>query len=264
MARDQIGSSSDAIGLFVAIQNANAAKDDALQAASGVTEGSSDVGAIPGTLPAGAPASTDTLKTLALKAWREALASISTADVRHSGANSGRDADLGNDYDYQNATSAVIGTTNITTSGQATALGYPSAGVFTVQSTYSTDVSGATVGRVKTVLISDGTAMWVTLKENATWTPLEDLLQRPFVVAKNATTDWGAAVAGVYTLNILQAEHGMGANIAVEAWDTTSVPGYRIQYLGAAVEAATGDITITAQETPDERVGLLVLVRRYA
>ena len=263
MARDTF-LGSDTLPAATTKWNNNVAKDDALQAASGVAEGSSSIGTIPGTLPSGAIVAGDTLKNAVLKAYDEANASISASDVRHSGANGGRDADLGDDYDYRAASDAVLGTTNITTAGQATALGYPGVGLFSVQSTYSAGVGGGSVGRVRTVIISDGNTCWLTLWDNVDWTPLADILERPFSVTKNATTDWGAASGGVYTLTVFEAEHGLGSSVSVEVWDTTSVPGSRIQYLGAAVAAATGDITITAQETPDERVGLLVLVRAYA
>lgn len=263
MARDQIGSSADSIGLFPTIHNNNVVKDDALQAATGLAEGVENIGSVPGTLPSGAPNASDTLLALAYKAYSAGDNAIGTDDTRHSGANNGRDRALVDDYDYRAATTAVLGTTEITSTAQATALGYPSAGLWQVETRYSAATGGASAGRLQAAILSNGTKAYVTLADNGTWTTPADALAMPYRVEIDATTDWGSASSGTYTYTLTAATHGQGADIDVLAYDLSEVSGSRIPYFGYRIEAATGDITFTAQEDPDTRTALRIVVRKH-
>lgn len=245
--------------------NNNVAKDDALQTATGVAESATSIGTIPGTLPTGDVIAGDTLKNAILKVENKANATITASSLRHSGANSARDKDLGEDYDYKAAAAGILGTTTITDAPTATSLGYPGgAGIYHVAITYA-DGQGGTAGRVRTVWLSQGTRLWYTMYNGSAWTtPLEPGGLATYTESFNATSDWGSASGGEYTITLLEATHGLGADVSVEVWDTTTNSGFRTSWSGdVQVETASGDITIKAQETPDARVALFVIVRQF-
>lgn len=68
----------------------------------------------------------------------------------------------------------------------------------------------------------------------------------------DATTSWGAAAAGYYTITVTAATHGRGTNpevsvLAVDGSDWVKVSPDRIKVL------STGDVQIRVPETPDLR-----------
>lgn len=243
--------------------NNNVAKGDALQTATGVAESATSIGTIPGTLPTGDVIAGDTLKNAILKVENKANSTVSADQLRHSGANSARDKDLGENYAYKSAAGGILGTTTITDASEATSLGYPGgAGIYHVSITYA-DGQGGTAGRVRTVWLSNGAKLWHTAYNGSTWTTPHEPGDTRFTATFNATTDWGSPSGGTYTITLLEATHGLGANVEVALWDTSTVSGSRIPFFGHSVEASSGDITITASETPDARVALLAVVRPY-
>lgn len=270
MARGKIGASSDSPSLYPAIQQANADLDDLLQQATGIDEGYGNVGGASGlpTFPTGAPGNSDTLLTVALKAYSAASGVIDADDVRHSGSPGAVDRNLGADYDYKSATIAVLGTTTISDSAEANTLGYPSDGMWHVCSTFS-DGQGGTAGRVRTVYLSNGTGVWLTTyKDGAvtpsgdSWTTATNILGSPYsaTVADDAA-GW-SLVGTEYRYVVLGATHQQGTDVTVDLYDesggTTSVP-----YLaGVSIEDATGNVTISVSGSPvDARVDTRIIIR---
>lgn len=67
----------------------------------------------------------------------------------------------------------------------------------------------------------------------------------------NATTDWGAAVGGIYTQTITQATHGRGTSPQVDLFETSGLDFIKVE---ADIKVlANGDVEITVPETPDCR-----------
>lgn len=84
------------------------------------------------------------------------------------------------------------------------------------------------------------------------------------VVLLKATTDWNLVVAN-YELDILAAEHGLGADIEAKLWDTQTQAGYRIEYTTSTlrIDRTTGDIKVTVSAAPDGRLDAEVIVRPF-
>lgn len=265
MARDTF-LGTDTLPAATTKWNSNVAKDDALQTATGIAEGSTDVGTLPSLPLAGSlvPVSTDDLLTVALKAYSEGADGIGTSDVRHSGTTGAVDRNGGDDYNYRTQTSAVMVTTNITSAGQATALGYPGTGIFHVQTSYANGLGGS-AGRVRVALISDGENLYQSLyKDGVGWTTPLDVRGVPFTTTIPASGgSWTGGSGGApYTYPILGSTHGQGTDVTVTLYDT-STPGSSVLYeAGVSVQDSTGDITLSVASSPtDARVATRVVIR---
>lgn len=142
--------------------NANVAKDEALQSAVGAAEGVANLGAL--TLAAGTLGATETVKTAVEKIQGNVNAAALLQQVANRTAN-----ELGDDYDYEAAADSIIGTTNVTSAGQAIALNYPDgAGIYTLLTIRSGGGGGAE-HRQRIVLIFKGLRAWVRLRSEGVW-----------------------------------------------------------------------------------------------
>lgn len=76
----------------------------------------------------------------------------------------------------------------------------------------------------------------------------------------NATTDWGAASGGFYTINILQAAHTRGANPVVQILETSG-PDFILINVDLVTISSTGDVSFRVQDVPDLRfAGKIIIV----
>lgn len=74
-----------------------------------------------------------------------------------------------------------------------------------------------------------------------------------FSKAFDATTDWGTAAGGYYTLTVLESEHQMGiAPSSVQLFDTTTGNSVDVDADSLSING-TGDIDIVVVEIPDGR-----------
>jgi hypothetical protein len=92
--------------------------------------------------------------------------------------------------------------------------------------------------------------------------PNPNAAARSFVKSFNATTDWGTAITGFYTITIPAVEHGMGtAPNSIQLFDTTTGSSVvvTVDELGVT---ASGDINITVTDVPDRRfVGKIAIIQ---
>lgn len=75
----------------------------------------------------------------------------------------------------------------------------------------------------------------------------------------DATTDWGSASGGLYTINILVATHGKGINPNVLVFEDVSGNFEKVEPNQTIIDAS-GNISITTLETPDTRFAGKILV----
>ena len=68
----------------------------------------------------------------------------------------------------------------------------------------------------------------------------------------NATSDWGVAAGGLYTLTILGSAHGRGVNPTVTVFETVGAVESKVG-LDVAFNNTTGDVSLVVPETPDCR-----------
>lgn len=68
---------------------------------------------------------------------------------------------------------------------------------------------------------------------------------------------------GVWTVQVLASEHGLGFDVEVRAWDTSSIPGSRVAFGAHELSVnAAGDITLKVSVAPDGRRDVLFVVSR--
>lgn len=75
----------------------------------------------------------------------------------------------------------------------------------------------------------------------------------------NDTTDWSGPSSGLYSLVVTAATHTKGTNPNVQVYELVSGSYEQVQPNSIVINMS-GDITITALETPDTRFTGLILV----
>jgi hypothetical protein len=85
----------------------------------------------------------------------------------------------------------------------------------------------------------------------------------PYVQLFDATTDWGAPSAGLYTITVLATTHGLGVNVnAIEIYETIGSTSVFTLVNDVIIDNSTGDVSITVTETPDGRfAGKIVIIQ---
>jgi len=259
MARAQIGE-TDSLPASRTYLNANIAKDDALQTATGITESGTNIGSI-GTLPTGAVQSTDTLRSGLLKLEGRTTASGPKHDV--DAARTARE--LGANFNYRDAEYGVEGTTNVDSSG-ATAQEYPGgAAVYTVEISFSAGAGGS-AGRLKVVRASNGTRTYTRTRSEGVWGAWRDaapLGGQTFTRVIASTADWSGPSGGNSTLSILASHNGLGRIVVLgEAYGQIAGVNAPVSP-DVAISEATGDVTISVTEVPDNRFVGRIVLRSY-
>lgn len=235
MARAQIGE-TDSLPASRTYLNANIAKDDALQTATGIAESGTNIGAI-GTLPTGAVQSTDTLRSGLLKVEGR----TPVAGPKH-GVDSLRTArELAANYDYKTAVEGIEGTTAVDIAG-ASAQEYPDAdGIYTLEVVRSGG-GGGSAGRTIVVTATKAFKRWVRIKSEGTW--------GAWIQAD------GVAPAHLVT----QADAGRTAySIGAEEWRTRLVGGL---YAASYTLAQATSYGMPLDGLPDATVGWLIEILR--
>jgi len=75
----------------------------------------------------------------------------------------------------------------------------------------------------------------------------------------NNTTDWGSPSSGLYSLSVTALVHGKGTNPNVQVYELVSGSYEQVQPNSIVINMS-GDITISALETPDTRFTGLILI----
>lgn len=75
----------------------------------------------------------------------------------------------------------------------------------------------------------------------------------------NATSDWGAASAGLYTISIPAATHAKGVSPSVMVFELVG-GSYELVGIHILQISLTGDVNLKVLETPDNRFAGLVLI----
>lgn len=80
-----------------------------------------------------------------------------------------------------------------------------------------------------------------------------------FVETFNNTTDWSGPSSGLFSLIVTAATHTKGTNPNVQVYELVS-GNYELVQPNSIVINVSGDVTITALETPDTRFNGLILI----
>jgi hypothetical protein len=76
----------------------------------------------------------------------------------------------------------------------------------------------------------------------------------PYTTFFNATTDWGVAAGGYYTITITEAVHNQGtATIDVSFFESSGGDWVEIQVDNVSIDQTTGDVSFSVPESPDNR-----------
>lgn len=75
----------------------------------------------------------------------------------------------------------------------------------------------------------------------------------------NATTDWGSPSAGLYTITVTAATHGKGFNPNIQVYELVS-GNYELVQPNSIVINSSGDVSVSALQTPDTRFSGLILI----
>ncbi len=75
----------------------------------------------------------------------------------------------------------------------------------------------------------------------------------------NATSDWGSASGGLYTITVLAATHGKGTAPSVMVFELVS-GNYELVGIHTLQINVAGDVSLKVLETPDNRFAGLVLI----
>jgi len=68
----------------------------------------------------------------------------------------------------------------------------------------------------------------------------------------DATTSWGSASLGLYSINILESVHGKGANPVVQIYELR-LGSYELVDVDALIVDGTGNVTMVVTQVPDTR-----------
>lgn len=80
-----------------------------------------------------------------------------------------------------------------------------------------------------------------------------------YVNTFNATTDWGSPSGGLYTITVTAATHTKGTNPNVQVYELVS-GNYELVQPNSIVINMSGDVSVSALQTPDTRFSGLVLI----
>lgn len=68
---------------------------------------------------------------------------------------------------------------------------------------------------------------------------------------------------GVWTVQVLASEHGLGFDVEARAWDTSSIPGSRVAFDAHSLSInSSGDVTLEVSVSPDGRRDVLFIISR--
>jgi hypothetical protein len=82
-----------------------------------------------------------------------------------------------------------------------------------------------------------------------------------YVSSHDATTDWGTAADGLYTITVTGATHGRGVNPIVQFFETVSSNIVQVQPDTNSIVAASGDTSFSVAESPNMRyAGVAVFI----
>lgn len=116
--------------------------------------------------------------------------------------------------------------------------------------------------------VASGKAYEFTLTDNATaagtWNvdfknPIDSVPSVKYVKTMNATTDWGAASGGYYSIQVTAATHGVGTQPFVQIEETSGSDTIRVDVDEVKINSS-GDIAIRVPEVPDLRFAGRILV----
>lgn len=265
MARTQIGE-TDTLPASRTYLNANIAKDDALQTATGIPESGTNLGAI-GTLPTGAVASTDTLRNAVLK-----LEGRTAVGGPKHGVDAARTArSLADNYNYKDTEVAVEGTTAVDVSGAA-AQEYPGgAAIYTIEVVYSGAVTGGSAGRLKVVQATNATRRYLRIRNDGVWGPWRDaapLGGQTYTRLISSTAEWSGPSGGFYTISIPASVHGLGRIVVVSDVHGVITPPFSEPLqpdwtIDQSTGATGGDVVVKVTATPDNRFLGWIILRSY-
>lgn len=74
----------------------------------------------------------------------------------------------------------------------------------------------------------------------------------PYVLSFNATTSWGSATLGQYSIQVLESSHGKGADPIVQVYETILGIDQLVDVDSVLVNSS-GDVTIQVTENLDTR-----------
>ncbi len=80
-----------------------------------------------------------------------------------------------------------------------------------------------------------------------------------FVDTFNNTTDWSGPTSGLYTITVTAATHTKGTNPNVQVYELVSGNYEQVQPNSIVINIS-GDVIISALETPDTRFNGLILI----
>jgi len=95
----------------------------------------------------------------------------------------------------------------------------------------------------------DAAGVWFSDMKN----PLDSITFSKYVKTFNATTDWGTASGGQYTMAIAESVHNMGATPFYQLEELSGSDYIKVIGEEEKVASATGDITIRVSDNPDGR-----------
>jgi len=138
----------------------------------------------------------------------------------------------------------------------------PNGWTVVVQATGAADLTVKDAGTGTVKVVPAGSAYEFTLTNNGsaagTWhvMSLEDagtVVASRYTSPHNATTDWGSASGGYYTISVTGAVHGRGTNPMIQYYEV--VGGNQIQVTPdqSSVASATGNLSFRVPDSPDLR-----------
>lgn len=80
-----------------------------------------------------------------------------------------------------------------------------------------------------------------------------------YVYTFNATTDWGVATSGFYTITTLLATHAKGSNPTIQVFELVG-SDYDVVDTTTFINSITGAISIKSLESPDSRFAGKIIV----
>jgi hypothetical protein len=106
----------------------------------------------------------------------------------------------------------------------------------------------------------------VSITNGAGSITIASTVNAPYVQTFNATTDWGSASGGLYTITVPATTHGFGLNVSqVVTYQTSGSDSEQVTANSVLINNITGDVSITVTQTPDARfAGKLVIIQGQA
>jgi len=96
---------------------------------------------------------------------------------------------------------------------------------------------------------------------SSAWVDIEQGTGTFYTESFDATTSWGAASGGLYTITVLASAHGKGTSVSnVVSYETVGGDSEKVLPNEVLVDNTTGDVSLTVSETPDGRfAGKLII-----